>query len=77
MIEKAASVHWEGQGKKGVGQISTETGALESYPYGFASRFQDDRSGTNPRRSSARRMPPASRWRSRSPATRRASRRRP
>ena len=48
MIEKAASVHWEGQGKKGVGQISTETGALESYPYGFASRFQDDRSGTNP-----------------------------
>lgn len=48
MIEKTASVHWEGPGKKGQGQISTETGALKSYPYGFASRFEDDRRGTNP-----------------------------
>jgi len=48
MNEKTASVHWEGQGKKGQGKISTETGALKSYPYGFASRFEDDRHGTNP-----------------------------
>ncbi len=48
MIEKTASVHWEGPGKKGQGQISTETGALKRYPYGFASRFEDDRRGTNP-----------------------------
>lgn len=48
MNEKKATVHWEGQGKKGVGQISTETDALKSYPYGFASRFEDDRRGTNP-----------------------------
>jgi len=48
MTEKAANVHWEGQGKKGQGQISTETGALKLYPYGFASRFEDDRRGTNP-----------------------------
>ena len=48
MIEKSASVHWEGQGKKGVGQISTETGALKAYPYGFASRFEGDVKGTNP-----------------------------
>ncbi len=48
MIEKTAIVHWEGQGKKGQGQISTETGALKQYPYGFASRFEDDRRGTNP-----------------------------
>ena len=48
MIEKTASVHWEGAGKQGQGQISTETGALQSYPYGFASRFEDDRRGTNP-----------------------------
>jgi len=48
MIEKTASVHWEGQGKKGQGQISTETGALKAYPYGFASRFGDDRRSTNP-----------------------------
>src|SRR5664279_4643044 len=48
MTEKTASVHWEGQGKKGQGKISTETGALKHYPYGFASRFEDDRRGTNP-----------------------------
>ena len=48
MTEKTASVHWEGQGKAGHGQISTETGALKSYPYGFASRFEDDRRGSNP-----------------------------
>jgi osmotically inducible protein OsmC len=48
MIEKTATVHWEGAGKQGKGQISTETGALERYPYGFASRFEDDRRGTNP-----------------------------
>jgi osmotically inducible protein OsmC len=48
MNDKTASVHWEGQGKKGIGRISTETGALKDYPYGFASRFEDDRRGTNP-----------------------------
>ena len=47
-IEKRAAVHWEGRGKQGKGQISTETGALSAYPYGFASRFEDDRRGTNP-----------------------------
>lgn len=48
MIEKTANVHWEGPGKKGQGQISTETGALDRHPYGFASRFDGDRRGTNP-----------------------------
>ncbi|QPN29811.1 OsmC family peroxiredoxin [Diaphorobacter sp. DS2] len=48
MSEKKASVHWEGGGKAGQGQISTETEALQKYPYGFASRFGDDRKGTNP-----------------------------
>ena len=48
MIEKKASVHWDGAGKTGRGQVSTETGALKSYPYGVASRFEDDRKGTNP-----------------------------
>jgi osmotically inducible protein OsmC len=48
MSDKTASVHWEGRGKKGVGQISTETDALKSYPYGFASRFEDDKKGSNP-----------------------------
>lgn len=48
MPEKSASVHWEGAGKIGKGQISTESGALNAYPYGFASRFGDDRRGSNP-----------------------------
>ena len=48
MSDKTASVQWKGQGKDGQGNISTETGALTHYPYGFASRFEDDRRGTNP-----------------------------
>src|ERR1039457_7666240 len=48
MSDKTASVHWEGRGKEGVGKITTQTEALRSYPYGFGSRFEDDRRGTNP-----------------------------
>ena len=48
MIEKKASVHWEGPGKTGGGQISTETGALKNAPYGAASRFEGDTQRTNP-----------------------------
>lgn len=48
MTEKSASILWNGAGKDGVGKISTESGALMDYPYGFASRFGDDRRGTNP-----------------------------
>ena len=48
MPDKTAHVDWHGQGKDGAGAISTATGALKDYPYGFASRFEDDRTGTNP-----------------------------
>jgi lipoyl-dependent peroxiredoxin len=48
MNDKTAIVHWEGRGKSGRGNISAETGALKDYPYGFASRFEGDRRGTNP-----------------------------
>lgn len=48
MTEKFASVLWTGSGKKGLGQISTETGALKDCPYGFESRFGDDSRRTNP-----------------------------
>lgn len=48
MSDKTANVHWEGRGKQGVGRISTETQALQAYPYGYASRFEDDKRGTNP-----------------------------
>jgi osmotically inducible protein OsmC len=48
MTEKSASVLWDGAGKEGLGKVSTESGALLDYPYGFASRLGDDRRGTNP-----------------------------
>jgi osmotically inducible protein OsmC len=48
MTEKSASVLWAGAGKEGTGKISTESGALLDYPYGFATRFGHDRRGTNP-----------------------------
>lgn len=48
MTEKTASVLWTGAGQQGLGQVSTESGALLDHPYGFASRFGDDRRSTNP-----------------------------
>ena len=48
MTEKTATVHWEGAGKQGKGQISTETGAMKQVPYGFASRFEGDQRGSSP-----------------------------
>ena len=48
MTEKSASVHWAGSGKLGLGQVSTESGALLDYSYGFESRFGDDHRRTNP-----------------------------
>ncbi len=38
---------WEGGIKDGKGAISTNSGAMEKYPYGFASRFEG-KPGTNP-----------------------------
>lgn len=48
MTEKTASVHWQGVGNRGQGKISSETGALDGYPCGLGSRFEDNRRGTNP-----------------------------
>ena len=41
------SAVWQGGLKDGKGAISTQSGALQDYPYGFASRFEG-RPGTNP-----------------------------
>jgi osmotically inducible protein OsmC len=38
---------WEGGIREGKGAISTKSGALDKYPYGFASRFEG-KPGTNP-----------------------------
>ena len=47
MIRKTGSAHWEGGLKDGRGTVSTESGALDAKPYGFAQRFEGER-GTNP-----------------------------
>jgi osmotically inducible protein OsmC len=41
------SAVWSGGLKDGKGGISTKSGALKDYPYGFASRFEG-KPGTNP-----------------------------
>ncbi len=46
-IKRKGSAVWSGGLKDGRGSISTESGALSSYPYGFATRFEGVR-GTNP-----------------------------
>ena len=46
-IQRNGSAQWSGGIKDGKGSISTESGALKSYPYGFASRFEG-KPGSNP-----------------------------
>ncbi len=46
-IKRHGSAIWRGGFKDGKGSISTESGALKDYPYGFASRFEGQR-GSNP-----------------------------
>ncbi len=42
------SAVWSGGLKDGKGSISTKSGALKDYPYGFTARFEDGKNGTNP-----------------------------
>lgn len=46
-MKTTGSAVWEGGIKDGKGAISTHSGALKAYPYGFASRFEG-KPGTNP-----------------------------
>ena len=46
-IKRQGSAAWQGGLKDGKGSISTESGALKAYPYGFASRFEGQK-GSNP-----------------------------
>ena len=46
-IKRRGSATWQGGLKDGKGTLSTESGALAAYPYGFASRFEGQR-GSNP-----------------------------
>lgn len=46
-IQRTGSAHWQGGLKDGKGAITTASGALSGYPYGFASRFEGV-AGSNP-----------------------------
>jgi lipoyl-dependent peroxiredoxin len=46
-IKRKGSAVWRGGLKDGKGALSTESGALNNYPYGFASRFEGVK-GSNP-----------------------------
>jgi osmotically inducible protein OsmC len=46
-ITRTGSAAWQGGIKDGKGAITTESGALNAYPYGFASRFEGQ-CGSNP-----------------------------
>src|SRR5580700_1410642 len=47
MTTTSGSAKWQGGIKDGKGAISTKSGALNEYPYGFASRFEG-KPGSNP-----------------------------
>jgi osmotically inducible protein OsmC len=46
-IVRTGTAAWSGGIKDGKGSISTESGALQDYPYGFSSRFEGQ-PGSNP-----------------------------
>ena len=46
-MKTTGSAVWSGGIKDGKGAISTKSGALKDYPYGFAARFEG-KPGTNP-----------------------------
>ncbi|EQB32500.1 OsmC family protein [Sphingobium ummariense] len=46
-INRSGSAVWSGGLKNGKGAISTQSGALNAYPYGFATRFEG-MPGSNP-----------------------------
>lgn len=46
-INRKGSASWSGGLKEGKGTISTESGAINAHPYGFAMRFEGVK-GTNP-----------------------------
>jgi osmotically inducible protein OsmC len=46
-MKSQGSAVWSGGLKDGKGAISTQSGALKDYPYGFSSRFEG-KTGTNP-----------------------------
>ena len=46
-MKRTGSAQWTGDLRTGKGTVSTESGALQARPYGFNTRFGDEK-GTNP-----------------------------
>src|SRR4249919_3626574 len=46
-ITRTAQAEWQGTGKEGKGALTTKSGVLSAAPYGFNTRFGDQK-GTNP-----------------------------
>ena len=46
-MKTTGSAEWKGGIKDGVGALSTKSGALSKYPYGFSARFEG-KPGSNP-----------------------------
>ena len=46
-INRTAKAAWQGTGKEGTGQLTTQSGVLKESRYGFQTRFADG-PGTNP-----------------------------
>jgi osmotically inducible protein OsmC len=46
-ITRTGRAEWQGTGKEGKGSLTTQSGVLSATPYGFTTRFGDQK-GTNP-----------------------------
>ncbi|MBT0586624.1 OsmC family protein [Alteromonas oceanisediminis] len=46
-MKNSATATYKGLGKEGKGTVTTQSGALSEQPYGFNTRFEDEK-GTNP-----------------------------
>ena len=47
-ITRTATARYDGTGKEGQGELTTQSGVLKNQRYGFHTRFEDA-PGTNPR----------------------------
>lgn len=47
MIIRKAKAHWQGSGRDGTGNLTTDSGVLSNTPYSYRTRFEGE-AGTNP-----------------------------
>ncbi|KAF0202556.1 MAG: OsmC subfamily [Bacteroidetes bacterium] len=47
-MKRNATAVWQGSGKEGKGNLTTQSGVLENTPYTFKMRFEEGVTGTNP-----------------------------